>query len=421
MKALKDEIDVPIHFHTHDTSGINSSSILRASDAGVDIADAAIASMSGQTSQPNLNSGRRLQARRRNTGLDLPSLNAISDYWETVREFYYPFEENIKSGSAEVYLHEMPGGQYTNLKQQAKSLHLADRWQEIAQMYATVNQLFGDIVKVTPSSKVVGDMALFMVTGNLSPMDVLNPGKKLSFPKSVVEMMQGYLGVPQGGWPKVLQKIILDSANAKPFKGRPATVTRCLFLGSAKRAVEKARPRAVRAGVAFVSALSAGLSSVLGRHVKSYSNTSVIPTPAFFYGLHRGDEISVEIEPGKTLVVKFLTVSEPHDDGTRAVFYELNGQYEKVNLVDRSLEAAQHRHPKADAEDPNHVAAPMPGKVSTVAVKKGDAVKTGQRLLSIEAMKMETAVYSPRDASIADVLVKPGSTIQARDLLVVLE
>jgi pyruvate carboxylase len=422
VKALKDEIDVPIHFHTHDTGGINAGSILRASDAGVDIADAAIASMSGVTSQPNLNSlVAAVQNTPRDSGLNLESLNQISDYWETVRELYYPFEENIKSGTAEVYLHEMPGGQYTNLKQQAKSLHLEDRWHEIAEAYATVNQLFGDIVKVTPSSKVVGDLALFMVTNNLSPMDVLDPGKKLSFPKSVVEMMQGYLGTPQGGWPKVLQKIILNSAGAKPLKGRPGTTLPKIDLNASRKELAKKLDREPIETELLSYLLYPQVFMEYQKHLEQYANTSVLPTHAFFYGLQRGEEISVEIEPGKVLVVKFLTVSDPHDDGTRTVFYELNGQPREVKLADRSLEAAQHRHPKADPDDPNHVAAPMPGKVSTVAVKKGDAVKNGQRLLSIEAMKMETAVYSPRDAQVADVLVKAGSTIQAKDLLVVLE
>ncbi|HEX3357455.1 MAG TPA: pyruvate carboxylase [Tepidisphaeraceae bacterium] len=422
VKALKDEVDVPIHFHTHDTSGINSGSILRASDAGVDIVDAALASMSGMTSQPNLNSlVAALQNTPRDSGLDLDTLNRFSDYWETVRDFYYPFEENIKAGTAEVYQHEMPGGQYTNLKQQAKSLHLADRWQEIAEAYATVNQLLGDIVKVTPSSKVVGDFALFMVTNNLTAMDVLDPGKKLSFPKSVVEMMQGYLGTPPGGWPKVLQKIVLDSADAKPIKGRPGATLPKVDLNSARKELAKKIGREPFQTELLSYLLYPQVYLDYEKHVEQYANTSVLPTPSFFYGLHRGDEISVEIEPGKVLVIRFLTVSEPHDDGTRTVFFELNGQPREVKLPDRSLEAAQHRHPKADAEDPNHVAAPMPGKVSTVSVKKGDAVKTGQKLLSIEAMKMETAVYSPRDAAIADVLVKPGTTIAARDLLVVLE
>src|SRR5205823_1408806 len=195
VKALKDAVGVPIHFHTHDTSGINAGSILRASDAGVDVADAALASMSGMTSQPNPNSlVAALENTPRGSGLDLPGLNRLSDYWESVREFYYPFEEGMKAGTAEVYLHEMPGGQYTNLRQQAKSMGLEGRWHEIADAYTTVNELFGDIVKVTPSSKVVGDMALFMVTNNLTAMDVLTVNKKLNFPRSVVEMMQGMIG-----------------------------------------------------------------------------------------------------------------------------------------------------------------------------------------------------------------------------------
>jgi pyruvate carboxylase len=237
-------------------------------------------------------------------------------------------------------------------------------------------------------------------------MDVLNPGKKLSFPKSVVEMMQGYLGTPPGGWPKVLQKIILDSADAKPLKGRPGATLQKADFAASKMELAKKIGREPSATDLLSYLLYPQVYTDYQKHVQQYSNTSVLPTSAFFYGLHRGDEISV---------------SEPHDDGTRTVFYELNGQPREVKIADRSLEAATHRHPKADADDPNHVAAPMPGKVSTVAVKKGETVKNGQKLLSIEAMKMETAVYSPRDATVAEILVKPGSTIQARDLLVVLE
>jgi pyruvate carboxylase len=234
-------------------------------------------------------------------------------------------------------------------------------------------------------------------------------------------MMQGHLGTPQGGWPKVFQKIVLNSAGAKPLKGRPgATLPKAKFDETRKELAKKIN-REPSEPELLSYLLYPQVFADFQKHVQEFSNTSVLPTPAFFYGLHRGDEISVEIEPGKVLVIKFLTVSEPHDDGTRTVFYELNGQPREVKVADRSLEAAQHRHPKADPDDPNHVPAPMPGKVSTVAVKKGEAVKNGQRLLSIEAMKMETAVYSPRDARVADVLVKPGSTIQARDLLVVLE
>jgi pyruvate carboxylase len=388
----------------------------------VDIADAALASMSGTTSQPNLNSiVAALKNTPRDTELDPEALDRLSEYWEVVRDFYYPFEEGLKSPSADVYMHEMPGGQFTNLKAQAKSLGLEERWHEVAETYAQVNELFGDIVKVTPSSKVVGDMALFMVTNGLSAMDVLDPTRKLNFPRSVVEMMQGYLGFPEGGFPKVLQKIILDSAGVKPLKGRPGSrLPKVDFAATKKELAAKVHhePRDVDV-ISYVMYPQVYLD--YEKHHRAYDNTSVIPTPAFFYGLRSGDEINVEIEPGKSLIIKYLTTGVLREDGTRTVFFELNGQPREVVVADKSVEGNLHKHPKADPDDPNHVGAPMPGKVSNVMVKKGQAIKAGERLLSIEAMKMETAVYSPREAKIADVPVTAGFTVSAGDLLVVLE
>ena len=422
VKALREEVGVPIHFHTHDTSGINAGSYLRAADAGVDIVDGAIASMSGLTSQPNLNSlVAALQHTPRDSGLDFDALNRIADYWESAREAYYPFEEDIKSPTAEVYRHEMPGGQYTNLRQQAKSMGLESRWHEIADTYAAANEMFGDIVKVTPSSKVVGDMAIAMVTNGVTPMDVLSGDKNFSFPKSVVEMMQGAIGFPEGGWPKVLQKMILDAAGVKPIKGRPgAKLPPADFEETAKQLASKIKRDPSETDV-ISYLLYPQVFLDYEKHVALYSDTSVIPTPNFFYGLQTGEEIAVEIEPGKRLIVKFLTTGEPREDGTRTVFFELNGQPREVNVPDRALGQTLHKHPKADPDDPNHVPAPMPGKVSGVNVTKGQQVKAGERLLSIEAMKMETALYSPRDAKVADILVKPGSIVAAQDLLVVLE
>ncbi|MBC8105073.1 MAG: pyruvate carboxylase, partial [Anaerolineae bacterium] len=336
-------------------------------------------------------------------------------------EIYYPFEEGLKAGSAEVYFHEMPGGQFTNLKQQAKSLGLEDRWDDIAETYATVNQLFGDIVKVTPSSKIVGDLTLFMVTNDLTPMDVLTPGKNIGFPKSVVEMMQGMIGEPEGGWPKVLQKIVLDSARAKPIKGRAGAKLPKADFAAVKKDLSKKLDRRASDQDALSYLLYPQVYLDLQKHVVEFDGTQHLPTPAFFFGLSSGEEVSIEIEPGKVLVVKYLTTSDPHDDGTRTVFFELNGQPRSVNVADRSLEQSANKQPKADEDDPHHIGAPMPGKISTVAVKKGQSIKKGERLLSIEAMKMETAVYSPRDATIADVLVKPGATVAGKDLLVVLE
>ncbi len=422
VKALKNEIAVPIHFHTHDTSGINAGSILRAADAGVDVADGALSALSGLTSQPNLNSiVAALQHTPRDTKLDLEALDDASNYWEKVRQLYYPFEEDIKNPTAEVYLHEMPGGQYTNLKQQAKSLGLENQWKEIAYMYAEVNKLFGDIVKVTPSSKVVGDMALFMVTNQLTPMDVLNPAKKLSFPKSVVEMMQGAIGNPEGGWPKVLQKIILDSAGVKPYKGRlSASLPKVDFKKTARELSAKYK-REMSEEEVMSHLMYPQVFADFDKHRETYSDTSVIPTAAFFYGLQSGQEVAIEIEAGKTLIVKFLTVGDAHPDGTRTVFFELNGQPREVRVTDNSLQGNLHKQPKADPDDAAHVGAPMPGKISTISVKNGQQVKEGERLLSIEAMKMETAVYAPRAATVGSVEVKLGMTIAAGDLLVVLE
>ena len=422
VKALREAVDVPIHFHTHDTSGLNAASVLRAADAGADVCDAALASMSGMTSQPNLNSlVAALAHTPRDTGLDLPSLNRLSDYWEGARAAYYPFEEGMKAGTAEVYEHEMPGGQYTNLRQQAKSLHLEGRWHEVAEAYAGVNRLLGDIVKVTPSSKVVGDLALFMVTNHLSAADLLDAKRKLAFPQSVVEMMQGFLGQPEGGWPKAFQKVVLDSAGVKPFTARPGS------------RLPKADLRATAeelSGKLGHPATDTDLMSYLmypqvfldyDKHLKAYDNTSVIPTPAFLYGMQSGDEISVEIEPGKTLILRYLTTGEARPDGLRTVFFELNGQPREVDVPDRTVEAKVAKRQKADPANADHVAAPMPGKVSNVAVTVGMAVRAGDRLLSIEAMKMETAVYAPRAAKVAEVLVQPNSVVGAKDLLVVLE
>jgi pyruvate carboxylase len=290
-----------------------------------------------------------------------------------------------------------------------------------ARAYADVNRLFGDIVKVTPSSKVVGDMALFMVTNGLTAMDVLDPTKKLNFPRSVVEMMQGYLGVPEGGWPKVLQKIILDSAGVKPLKGRPGATLPTVDFDETKKELETKIHRDVRDVDVLSYVLYPQVFLDFEKHERAYDNTGVLPTPAFFYGLAPGDEINVEIEPGKTLIIKYLTTGDLHEDGTRTVFFELNGQPREVMVPDRAVEGNLHKHPKADVEDPDQIPAPMPGKVSSVAVNKGDQVQEGQRLLSIEAMKMETAVYCPRAARVAQVHVKPGSVVTAGDLLVVLE
>ena len=421
VKALRDEVDVPIHFHTHDTSGINAASVLRAADAGVDIADAALASMSGMTSQPCLNSlVAALRNTDRDTGLDQQALDELSRYWAGVRELYYPFEEALKAPGPDVYQHEMPGGQYTNLRQQARNLGLEQRWPQICAAYASANVLLGDIVKVTPSSKVVGDLALFMVTNDLEPADLLAPEARLNFPVSVVEMMQGMLGEPEGGWPKEFQQIVLRSANATAIAGRPgASLPPADFEAAARKIEEKTRQPATDEDVLSYLLYPQVYLDYLS-HWLQYGDTSTIPTANFFHGLQPGSEIAVEIETGKTLIIRYLTTGEIREDGTRTVFFELNGQPRDIRVSDQSVQGTLKRHPKAEAENANHIAAPMPGKIASVAARARQAVRAGERLLSIEAMKMETAVYSPRDASVAEVLVTPGSVVEARDLLIVL-
>ena len=422
VKALREEVGVPIHFHTHDTSGINAASILRAADAGVDIADAAIASMSGMTSQPCLNSiAAALRHTERDPELDQDALDEISRYWAAVRECYYPFEEGLKAPQSDVYRHEMPGGQFTNLRQQAKGLGLEDRWQEVCDAYAAANLLLGDIVKVTPSSKVVGDLALFMVTNQITAREILDATTPLNFPQSVVDMMQGMLGTPVGGWPVAIQDAVLRSAHAKPIDGRPGAALPPADFAGAARTLRAATGRVPRDEDVLSYLLYPKVYLDYAEHWRLYESTSMIPTTNFFYGLQAGEETAVEIERGKTLIIRYLTTGDVRDDGTRTVFFELNGQPREVNVVDHTVDGVLKHMPKADPDNANHVAAPMPGSVSTVSAIKGRPVHAGERLLSLEAMKMETAIYSPRDATVKDILVRPGSTVDAGDLLLVLE
>jgi pyruvate carboxylase len=422
VEILRNEVNVPIHFHTHDTSGLSGASVLMAADAGVDAADGALAAMSGMTSQPCLNSMvAALRHTPRDTGMDPTALDALSRYWADVRELYYPFEEGLKAPASDVYRHEMPGGQYTNLRQQASNLGLGDRWSEIADAYAAANQLFGDIVKVTPSSKVVGDMALFMVANNLTADQVLNSSMPLAFPRSVVEMIEGRIGVPPDGWPEPLQKRILASAGLEWTPGlsdiRPPDIDPAAT--AEKLAPEIQRHPTPEEVLSYV--LYPQVFTDFAQHVQEYDNTSVLPTTTFFYGMQAGEEISVEIERGKTLIIRYLTTSDVHEDGTRTVFFELNGQPRAVAVRDESAGKVAPERRKADPAERGHVAAPMPGKVSRVNVTQGQRVKEGDALLSIEAMKMETTVYSPRAGVVGEVLADAGATVETKDLLVTID
>jgi pyruvate carboxylase len=420
VKTLREEVGLPIHFHTHDTAGVQAASILKASEAGVHIADGAISSMSGLTSQANLNSlVEALRNTERDTHVDVGSLNRCSDYWESVREIYYPFESGMRSGTSQVYQHEIPGGQITNLKEQAAGLGLSGRWREILRTYADVNQLFGDIVKVTPSSKVVGDMTLYLVANNLKAADVLDEKRELSFPKSVVDLMEGRLGQPHGGWPKKLQRIILK--DRKPLKGRPADALPAVKMDEVRSEL-KGKIKAAPTENDLMSYLMYPREFVeFEAHRRNFGDTSVFPSDVFFFGMRPGQEITVEIEPGKSLIIKFIAVGEPDLEGTRPVFFELNGVPRQVRVHDKSLKAVKESRAKADPENAGHIAAPMPGKVVQVVVSVGQQVGRGQKLLGIEAMKMETSVYSPLAARVKEVHVQPGSAVAAKDLLIVLD
>jgi pyruvate carboxylase len=419
IRALKEQIGLPIHFHTHDTSGISAATVLAAIDAGVDAVDAAMDAMSGNTSQPCLGSiVDALKGGERDSGLDSEVIRQLSFYWEAVRTQYAAFESDLKAPASEVYLHEMPGGQFTNLREQARSFGLETRWHEVAKAYRAANDLFGDIVKVTPSSKVVGDLALMMVSQNLSAADVADPDKDVAFPASVVEMLRGDLGQPPGGWPTGLQKKALKGE--APITARPGSLLPPADLGAEREQAEKKVGRNVSEPEFASYLMYPKVFAEYAATIRKYGPVSALPTRVFFYGMQPGDEITVEIERGKSLVILLQAQSETDDEGQVRVFFELNGQQRIIRVPDRNATAKVVARQRADEANENHVAAPMPGVVSTVAVKAGQTVKSGDVLLTIEAMKMETALHAARDAKIENILVAPGTQIDAKDLLVVL-
>ena len=418
VKALKEAIGIPVHFHTHDTSGVNAGSILRASDAGVDVADLAIASMSGSTSQPNLNSiVAALQRTPRDTGLDLDALNEFSSYWKQVRAYYAPFDTSPRAGSAEVYQHEMPGGQYTNLKEQAASMGLSHRWSEIARTYAEVNMLFGDIVKVTPSSKVVGDMTMFLISRGIKPADVVNlePGAT-PFPSSVIDMMAGGLGQPMGGWPKRVQKVILGKQ--KPIRGRPGAGMPAQNFKKTREELETRFKREITDDDLYDHLMYPEVFAEFAKFVRDYSDVGVVPTTSFFYGLKPGEEILVNIEEGKTLFVKLINIGSADKDGCRIVTFELNGMPREASIVDRSVQPKAKSRAKADPADPKQVGAPIPGMITAVSVSIGTKLAKGDKLLTLEAMKMQTTIYAPCDGVVEEVHAVVGESVESKDLLV---
>ena len=419
VATLKQEIGIPIHFHTHDTSGLNAASVLSASDAGVDIVDLAIASMSGSTSQPNLNSvSAALAKTERDPGLDFDSLNEFSDYWEEVLGFYKPFDSAPRAGTAEVYEHEMPGGQYTNLREQANAMGLGHRWREIARTYAEVNQLFGDIVKVTPSSKVVGDMCMFLVTRGIRAADVpkLKPGS-IDFPESVIDMLSGGLGQPDGGWPADVQKVVLG--NKKATTKRPGELAEPVDLVETRATLSKKLGRPASDDDLYSHLMYPQVFADFKAFRAKYDDLSSLPTSAFFYGLQIGEEIEVEIDPGKILIIKLISIGEADSAGRRALFYELNGMPRESVVLDNSLKSvSKASRVKGEPGNPAQACAPMPGMVTEVAVSPGQEVKAGDKLIVLEAMKMLTTVSAAADGTVGEILVQKGDQVDSDDLLV---
>lgn len=416
VRALKGEVSIPIHFHTHDTSGIAAASVLAAAEAGADAVDAAMDAMSGLTSQPNL--GSIIEALRhgpRETGLDPDAIRRLSHYWEEVRHNYLAFESEERSGASEVYVHGMPGGQYTNLREQARSLGLGDHWPDVAQAYADVNDMFGDIVKVTPSSKVVGDMALTMVTSGLSREDVEDPDIDVAFPDSVVSFFHGDLGQPYGGFPTALQQKILQGQT--PLTQRPGEVLAATDLEAARREAEQRVDRQVSDEELASYLMYPEVFVEYADARRRFGDLTVVPTPVFFYGMEPGFETHIELDPGRTLIVRYLGVSEHHDDGQRTVFFELNGQPRQIKIEDHTQDVRRTPARKAEGGNPDHVGAPMPGLIAQINVREQDRVEKGDTLMVIEAMKMQTSIRAERDGVIGALHVQPGQQVDGKDLL----
>ena len=419
--ALKDAVDIPIHFHTHDTSGAALATVLAAARAGVDCVDAAMDAFSGNTSQPTM--GSILEALRftdRESDLDISAVREVSNYWENVRGQYAAFESGLQAPASEVYLHEMPGGQFTNLKAQARSLGLEERWHEVAQSYADVNMMFGDIVKVTPSSKVVGDMALMMVSQNLTRSDVEDPKTDVAFPDSVIDMMRGNLGQPPGGFPNKIVKKVLKGE--KPNTERPGKHLEAVDLEEVRADLSKELEgfKVDDEDLNGYLMYPKVFLDYMGRH-RTYGPVRALPTRTFFYGMEPGEEITAEIDPGKTLEILLQAIGETDENGEVKVFFELNGQPRTIRVPNRLVKSATTARPKAEADNPNHIGAPMPGVVASVAVSAGQDVKEGDLLLTIEAMKMETGIHAERDAKVKAVHASAGGQIDAKDLLVEFE
>ena len=415
IPALKEVVDLPIHLHTHDTSSMQSATLLKAIEGGVDIVDACLSSMSGLTSQPNLNSLIAvMQGQPREHHYDLDSLNQYANYWEDTRELYYPFESGLKAGTAEVYQHEIPGGQYSNLRPQAIALGLEHKFEEVKENYARVNTMFGDIVKVTPSSKVVGDMAIFMTSNGLTEIDVMAQGETLAFPQSVIDLFKGELGQIEGGFPKELSKLVLKSD--QPFTERPN-----VHLSPVDIDIEfdkfKEKFDDNCSMLDFLSYMMyPKVYEEFYKHQQEYGNISVLPTRAFFYGLKQREEVAVELGQGKIIIIRMLYCSQPDEGGIRTVTFDLNGQTRSITIRDDSVKSTQKINRKAD--DDNEIGAPILGRLASISVEAGQAVEKDTPLFVIEAMKMESTITAPFNGVIKKVHLEAGEIIEQNDLVI---
>ena len=416
VKALRNEVGIPIHFHTHDSSGIASASVLKAAEAGVDVVDLAISSLSGCTSQPNLNSVvHALRHAPRSTGLDVEALNELSIYWEAVRQYYSPFDTSPPFGSAEVFSHQMPGGQYTNLREQAASLGLGKRWPDVVKTYQEVNALLGDVVKVTPSSKSIGDLAIFLITKGVKPEDLVNLPPETGFPQSVIDLVSGNLGQPKGGWPKSVQKVILGKQ--KPMRGRPGASAPKVDLKKESQSLKKKLGSRYTDDDLFSSLMYPQVFNDFQDFKKKYGDVSVLPTTAYFHGLEPGEEISIRIEEGKTLFIKLLHVGEPDEKGIRSLTFELNGKARTTMVQDNSVKGDTKAREKADPSNAKHVAAPIPAMISSIATSVGKTVAKGDKIAVLEAMKMQTTLYASSDGTVDEILVEVGDSVESKDLI----
>ena len=424
VKALKDTVKLPIHLHTHDTSSLQTTTYLKAIEAGVDVLDVALGGLSGLTSQPNFNSVvEMMKYHKRAHDFDIQSLNKFSNFWEDTREIYYPFESGLKAGTAEIYQHEIPGGQYSNLRPQATALGLGDQFNEVKKMYAEVNNMFGNLIKVTPSSKVVGDMAIFMVTNNLTPEDVFTKGHEISFPESVINFFKGDLGQPVGGFPKKLQKIILK--DKKPYTDRPNAHLKPIDFtkeyANFQKKFQKGFTRAIEIEDFLSYKLYPKVFENAHENYKLYGNLALVPTTNFFYGMKIGEETLIELEVGKTIIIKLLSISEPNEEGLRTVFFKVNGENSNLEVFDKSLNIKKAENTKIDPSVPGQIGAPLQGSLYKLLVKKGQEIKRNDPLFVIEAMKMESTITAFNDGKVKSISLPEGSMVKQDDLVMTIE